>query len=90
MAELLGISLEQAEEASQNWIQYVHPDDRARVLREFEPLFTGNRSILRTEFRVRHTDGAVRWFFSYATERRRRCGKPTCDCSTTSRTRPWP
>ncbi|WP_146101628.1 PAS domain S-box protein [Rhodopila globiformis] len=42
------------------WLGFLHPDDRDRVTAEIGALKAGGEP-LATEFRIRRTDGAVRW-----------------------------
>ncbi|HEX6005536.1 MAG TPA: PAS domain-containing protein, partial [Burkholderiales bacterium] len=61
MVELLRVAPEHAETESKRWLEYLHCDDRARVMEKFvEHAHTGQPGHM--EFRVVCADGAVRWF----------------------------
>lgn len=49
------------DEVAFGWIEKVHPDDRERVLEEFDRAFD-EREAASVEFRLRGTDGQYRWF----------------------------
>jgi PAS domain S-box-containing protein len=49
------------EEVNFGWVDKVHPDDRERVLEEFDRGFDA-REATRLEYRVQGKDGAYRWF----------------------------
>lgn len=57
---LLGVEKE-AREASARWWKFIHPNDRARVLKAFTAACEG-RGVFHTHFRMRHQDGSLRWF----------------------------
>ena len=57
--ELTGFSV--AESLGTSFLEYVHPDDRARNAREFEPLTAGRKHSSRYEIRYLTRDGAFRW-----------------------------
>jgi len=60
-AALLKIALEDLPEAQQRWLEFVHPDDRERVLCALQQCAEhGDRYA--QEFRVVRTDGQIRWF----------------------------
>jgi PAS domain S-box-containing protein len=49
------------DEVNFGWVDKVHPDDRERVLEEFDCAFEA-REASRLEYRVRGKDGVYRWF----------------------------
>jgi PAS domain S-box-containing protein len=57
--DFTGGSLE--EEVSFAWIAKIHPDDRQRVVEEFDRAFKA-RQATQVEFRLRGRDGSYRWF----------------------------
>jgi PAS domain S-box-containing protein len=61
MAELLRVAPEHAETESKRWLEYLHPDDRARVMETFVQ-HSETEQPGHMEFRVVRADGAVRWF----------------------------
>ncbi|MBW4470457.1 MAG: response regulator [Stenomitos rutilans HA7619-LM2] len=46
------------------WIQRIHPDDRDRVLHEWQAYTSGQASTFATEYRFQHRDGTVRWVYA--------------------------
>lgn len=63
--EIAGLSEDQA--LGDGYTQAIHPDDRARVLNEWQTA-TNLREPFKSEFRVRRSDGAVSWVLSHAVE----------------------
>jgi PAS domain S-box-containing protein len=49
------------EEVGFAWVEKVHPDDRTRVLEEFDRAFEAREATV-VEFRLRGKDGVYRWF----------------------------
>lgn len=70
MVKLLGLNPEEAEARSDNWLSFVHSDDRERVQAAFNAA-VAKASIYVCEFRVPRIDGELRWFVSQ--------GKPICN-----------
>jgi PAS domain S-box-containing protein len=56
-AEMLGFSLEEIEADSNAWEKLIHPEDRARVLQEFNELLQGRTSQYESEYRMRSKAG---------------------------------
>ncbi len=50
---------------AQGWQEIIHPDDRGRVTEEWTAAVAG-RSGYQTEYRLRRSDGAYRWFLARA------------------------
>jgi PAS domain S-box-containing protein len=65
MPALLGLASQDAV-SSQEWLLFVHPEDRDSVAREFLAFTTGESRTWRTEFRIVRADGPVRWLSSRA------------------------
>ena len=62
--------------ATWSWVDtLVYPDDRAQVLAHDQALRRGEESCL--TYRVRHTDGALRWLTEHATPHRDATGRVT-------------
>lgn len=55
---IAGFTFEEALQAG--WQQFVHPDDRERLLSEWQNYLSDNHSCLR-EYRFQHKDGNIRW-----------------------------
>lgn len=58
-SEYAGLSLAQA--AGTGWLSAIHPDDRARVIAEWEVFVTSGQGG-QVEARLRRADGVYRWF----------------------------
>jgi PAS domain S-box-containing protein len=61
IAILLGIAPDQRSEFSDAWLDFVHPQDRPRVVEQFQAAVEG-RAPYDTSFRMRRADGEERWF----------------------------
>jgi PAS domain S-box-containing protein len=70
MAKLLGVTPEEAEARSNDWLAAVHPEDRSRVQANFIDSVT-RATVFESNFRVMRPDGELRWFASR--------GEPICD-----------
>ena len=46
------------------WLLLVHPDDQEQMRVDFREFITGQRSALRSEFRMRHGNGEWRWILA--------------------------
>ncbi|MBF9196544.1 bifunctional diguanylate cyclase/phosphodiesterase [Microvirga terrestris] len=70
-AEMLGYSLEDL--LGYGWIQFVHPDDAARLKQARRETLTSGASY-ECEYRIRTADGSYRWFRSSAGAHRDEAG----------------
>jgi PAS domain S-box-containing protein len=57
---LIGVPAGAAATNDENWLEYIVPEDRTRVIGAFEGIVTRGGDF-REEFRIRRTDGAIRW-----------------------------
>jgi len=55
----------------------LHPDDKNRVLGDFDKYFSGEDMLFQQEFRLRHKDGSYRWILARADSIRDENGIPT-------------
>jgi PAS domain S-box-containing protein len=62
---LLGVMPEQLVDGSKIYLELVHPDDRARIWKEWRAGAATGRPF-ELEYRVRHGDGSWRWVFDRA------------------------
>lgn len=53
-----------AEGLGDGWVQRVHPDDRDRVVGEWQAYTSGQASTFATEYRFQHRDGSIRWVYA--------------------------
>ncbi|MET0660956.1 MAG: PAS domain-containing protein, partial [Steroidobacteraceae bacterium] len=64
LSGLMGVPADSSAMAD-DWLDFVHPDDRPRVEAEFQAAVNGAEQFV-SEFRVRRLDGAERWFANVA------------------------
>ncbi len=57
-------------------VDFVHPDDKERVLRTLYAYLGGETKEYEIEYRVRHRDGTYRWMLARGTAIRDQAGKP--------------
>ncbi|MBC7972517.1 MAG: response regulator [Verrucomicrobia bacterium] len=53
-----------AEGLGAGWVQRVHPDDRHRVVGEWQAYTSGQASTFAMEYRFQHRDGTIRWVYA--------------------------
>ncbi|MCL2318943.1 MAG: ATP-binding protein [Treponema sp.] len=46
------------------WVDVIHPDDRAKRIKDVDDYLSGRTDNYRFEFRVRHSDGQYRWIIN--------------------------
>ncbi len=74
--EIHGLSPD-ANDTHEDWVRRIHPDDRARTLKQFLEAIGGREERLSAEYRiVRTNDGQVRWIATEARIERDLDGKP--------------
>lgn len=73
-AALLGIDRAALGDTREQWIEYVHPDDRERVLQKIEVNL--QRADYQNTYRMRHADGSYRWIHSRGSLLYNAAGKP--------------
>ncbi|MGP8119901.1 MAG: PAS domain S-box protein [Xanthobacteraceae bacterium] len=57
-----GLGPEAVNETHQDWVNRIHPDDRARTVKHFDDVLAGTSTEYSAEYRiVRPNDGQVRW-----------------------------
>lgn len=64
VASLLGVPPEKAESESKRWTEFIHPEDRERVIAAFRAAGDGLLPAFNEDFRVIHRDGSIHWFAS--------------------------
>ena len=73
-AALLGIDRAALGDTREQWIEYVHPEDRERVLQKIEVNL--QRADYQNTYRMRHADGSYRWIHSRGSLLYNAAGKP--------------
>lgn len=58
------------------WMNYVHPDDRELVMEKVQEHFDGKTPFYEVEHRMLHKDGSVRWILARGQVSRDASGKP--------------
>lgn len=77
-AEMLGYTYEEIKHTPQQWIDFIHPDDRERAWRSISDVLEGHALSHKAEYRMLHNDGSIRWIFDQANVMKRdRNGVPT-------------
>ena len=58
------------------WLDYLHPEDKDRLLRALYAYLDGETKEYTIEYRIRHRDGTYRWMLARGTAIRDQAGKP--------------
>lgn len=75
--QLHGLPPEAADETHADWLQRVHPEDRARADRTLRDALAGKRPSYESEYRIlRPNDGTLRWIHAKAEIERDEAGTP--------------
>lgn len=64
--EMLGHSAEDIKCTTEQWIAYIHPDDRKKVWQSVQNVLDGLSPLHKIEYRMLHQDGSIRWIFDHA------------------------
>ena len=59
--ELLGVSDVEAQSSRDAWAQYIHPEDKTRVLNQLQAYIEGQTAVYDTVYRVQTRDGTLNW-----------------------------
>ena len=65
-ATMLGYTHEEMQHTTQQWSDFVHPDDRERAWKSIWDVVEGRSSSHKLEYRMLHKDGSVRWILDQA------------------------
>jgi diguanylate cyclase (GGDEF)-like protein/PAS domain S-box-containing protein len=63
-AAILGYELAELQPTAQEWTDRIHAEDKARFESELKHHLSGENSVFRSEYRIRHKDGTYRWVLS--------------------------
>jgi diguanylate cyclase (GGDEF)-like protein/PAS domain S-box-containing protein len=74
-AALLGYTSEELVGAPRDWLERIHPGDRARVRNEIRNHITGDQQHFYSEHRTLHKDGTYRWILAKGLAFRNEDGK---------------
>ncbi|WP_404785740.1 putative bifunctional diguanylate cyclase/phosphodiesterase [Altericista sp. CCNU0014] len=61
---ILGYELHELRPTPQEWVDRIHPEDKARVEVELRSHLSGEKAVFRSEYRIRHKDDSYRWVLS--------------------------
>ena len=82
-ATMLGYSHEEIRHTTQQWTDFVHPDDRARAWHSINAALEGRASMHQLEYRMLCKDGSALWILDQAQVMQRDAdGKPLRMCGT--------
>ena len=82
-AEILGYSADEIARTTQQWTDFIYPDDRERAWQSINAVLDGRSGLHRLEYRMLHKDGSIRWILDQAKIMKRDAsGKPLRMCGT--------
>lgn len=82
-AEILGYSSEEIAHTTQQWTEFIYPDDRESAWQSINAVLDGRSGLHRMEYRMLHKDGSIRWILDQAKIMKRDVsGKPLRMCGT--------
>jgi len=82
-AELLGYSHEEIKRTTQQWSDFIYPDDREKAWQSIQDVLAGRSSIHKIEYRMIHKNGSLRWILDHAkVVQRDQNGRPIRMCGT--------
>lgn len=61
---MIGYGEDEISDRCEEWLDRIHPDDRDRLKQELSLHLNGETAHFQSEFRLRHKNGAYRWFRS--------------------------
>lgn len=82
-ANMLGYSHDEIRQTTQQWTDFIFPDDRSRAWDSINAALEGRASMHRLEYRMLHKDGSIIWILDQAKVMQRDAqGKPLRMCGT--------
>jgi diguanylate cyclase (GGDEF)-like protein/PAS domain S-box-containing protein len=80
-ANMLGYTFEEIQHTTQQWTDFIHPEDRQKAWQSINDLVEGDALAHKIEYRMLHKDGSIRWILDQARVMKRTAGgKPTRIC----------
>lgn len=80
---MLGYTYDELQHTTQQWSDFVHPDDRERAWNSIFAAIDGTQAAHKLEYRMLHKDGSIRWILDQAKVMQRDAnGKATRMCGT--------
>ncbi len=65
-AQMLGYTYEEIQQTTQQWTDFIHPDDREKAWQSIYEVLEGQQTYHAVEYRMLHKDGSIRWIFDHA------------------------
>ena len=82
-ALMLGYTHDEIKNTTQQWSDFIYPDDRERAWDSIYAVIDGRSNFHRLEYRMLHKNGSIRWVFDQASVMQRDAnGKPLRMCGT--------
>ncbi|MFA7290962.1 MAG: PAS domain S-box protein [Rhodocyclaceae bacterium] len=82
-AVILGYTHREIQQTTQQWTDFIYPEDRGYAWESINAVLEGHSNIHRLEYRMLHKDGSVRWILDQASVMQRDAdGKPLRMCGT--------
>ncbi|WP_079433290.1 PAS domain S-box protein [Zoogloea sp. LCSB751] len=82
-AEMLGYTHDEIRHTTQQWTDFIHPDDRERAWNSIDAVLKGHSSMHKIEYRMFHKDGSLKWILDQARVMQRDAdGTPLRMCGT--------
>jgi diguanylate cyclase (GGDEF)-like protein/PAS domain S-box-containing protein len=77
-AIILGYTFEEIQHTTQQWTDFIHPEDRQKAWQSINDVVEGRSLAHKIEYRMLHKDGSIRWILDQAKVMKRDAsGKPT-------------
>ena len=77
-ANIIGYSYDEIKNTTQQWTDFIHPDDRQKAWQSITDVIEGRSLAHKIEYRMLHKDGSTRWILDQAKVMKRDSdGKPT-------------
>ncbi|MDD5228770.1 MAG: diguanylate cyclase, partial [Methylococcales bacterium] len=77
-ATMLGYDYEEIKHTTQQWVDFIYPDDREKAWKSITDTLEGRATVHKIEYRMLHKDGSLRWILDHANVvKRDGNGKPT-------------
>ena len=65
-AAILGYRHEEIKHTTQQWTDFIYPDDREKAWQSIQNVLAGRSSIHKIEYRMIHKNGSLRWILDHA------------------------
>lgn len=65
-ARMLGYHLEEIQLTTQQWTDFIHPDDRSAAWKSINDVLEGQSAAHKLEYRMLHKNGSIRWILDQA------------------------